>query len=172
MARNNSGFYRAGILPVALTCLSACAGNDLPTASNPPQEPMPPYQALIKEALTVRPSNSLNPEDKGDAAPLPRNWELKNPEQYAPFEISEAIQASSIHGWSWLVCLKGMTQGRPVYFAVFIKQNAIVEIRGNVAIDNCPQKKYEPFAVNLPSATPWEFRLVPPTTPKPNAPRR
>jgi len=171
MACNNSVFSCAGILLAALTCLSACTSDETAISASPPQEPVPPYQALIKDALIARPSSSLTAEDKGEGPPLPHGWELKNPEQYAPFEISAATQVSGIHGWSWLACLKGMKQGKPVFFAVFIKQNAIVEIRGNVAIDNCPQQKYEPFPVNLPSATPWEFRLVPPTPQKPGSAR-
>jgi hypothetical protein len=83
------------------------------------------------------------------APPITREWEIKNAETYAPYEISNAQQVHSLQGWAWLVCLKGNSGGHPIYFAIFIQNERIVNIRGSVSVDDCPKQLYEPLPLNI-----------------------
>jgi hypothetical protein len=137
------------VLAPALAWLSACASDEIASqASGPPQESIPPYRKLVSEALSINRALYQTSVTLETAPSLPREWEIKNAEQYAPFEISDARQVHSFQGWAWLVCLKGTDHGQPVYFSFFIQHDRIINIRGNVGTDDCPHQRYEPLPLN------------------------
>jgi len=154
------------LLPLAfffgLACLGACSSDEiLAKQSGPPQEPVPDYKAIIGEALSAKKMTfQISDSSKTTPTPPPAEWEIKNPELYAPFEISGARQVQSLQGWAWLVCLKGDHRGQPIYFGVFIQRDRIANIRGNVSVDLCPYQQYEPLTLRLPQTTPWPFRVI------------
>ena len=136
----------------ALASLGACSSDEiLAKQVSAPQEQVPQYRTIIGDALSAKKPGKQISQTSGTPAPLPQDWEIANPESYAPFEISAARQVQSFQGWAWLVCLKGVKDGRPAYFGVFIQHNQIINIRGNIAIDRCPEQSYEPLPLSIPA---------------------
>jgi hypothetical protein len=126
------GYLRVIVLVFGLGCVGGCVGVITPDQTKPPSGNTPSYKKIIGEALTKGPI-------------------IIKPEQFAPYEIStSARQVDALQGWSWLVCLKGIRSGLPIYFAMFIQNDHVVNVRTSVRIDDCGHQPYEPFAVSFP----------------------
>ena len=122
--------YSALILVLGLFCLVGCAIEERPTKkSEPPKEPMPAYKSIINAEFSTI---------------------VKNPNYYAPYQISGAQWVNSFKGWAWLVCVKGNNRGEPIYFSVFIQHEDIIDFRTNVSVDMCTYQSYEPFSIYSP----------------------
>jgi hypothetical protein len=68
------------------------------------------------------------------------------PTQSGTFEISGVKRVESLKGASWQVCIR--TQKfplLPLYHAVFIQRDRIVDSRVSVLIDQCELQSYAPF---------------------------
>jgi hypothetical protein len=84
---------------------------------------------------------------------------LTNPASFAPLEISAIKRSAAIFG-DWAVCVKGLREGQPAYFTVFIKEHRVEKWREAVIVDRCPAEQYEPL--QSPPEAPTTEKKVPP----------
>jgi hypothetical protein len=69
-----------------------------------------------------------------------------DPAKAGTFEISGSRRVDSLKGASWLVCIR--TQNfplLPIYHAVFLQRERVVDSRLSVLIDQCELQSYSPF---------------------------
>jgi len=70
---------------------------------------------------------------------------FKDRAAYDGFEISGARWVHGVKGWSWLTCVRFKDHDRMRAYAVFSKDNAIVDGRYAVQTDACDVQAYSPF---------------------------
>jgi hypothetical protein len=70
---------------------------------------------------------------------------LRSYQSYDTFEISAPRWVDSIHGWSWLVCVRFADHGRNRLYATFLQSHKIVDGRFAVRTDTCDTQTYAPF---------------------------
>ena len=66
---------------------------------------------------------------------------------YSSYEISEPRRVHSIHGWSWLTCVRFQDHGRRRSYALFLQSGKVVDARYAVETDACDMQTYAPFAL-------------------------
>jgi hypothetical protein len=86
-------------------------------------EPLPPYRKLVAAAL--------------------RNF--KEQDELNNLEISEPRWAEHLGGPAWLVCVKFSPESRALYYAFFIRKEAVIESRFAVGTDRCARRSFAPF---------------------------
>lgn len=64
---------------------------------------------------------------------------------YDTYEISEPRWVHSIHGWSWLTCIRFQDHGRRRNYALFLQSGKVVDGRYAVETDACETQTYAPF---------------------------
>ena len=106
--------------------LLGCSALSLPTEDAPPSGPDATYNTLVANHI----KNAF-----------------KDYESYGAFEISQYRWVHSVKGWSWLTCVRFNDKGRRLAYALFIKQQDIIEYRYSVATDKCDTQTYLPFAL-------------------------
>ena len=127
------------LAPLFIVLIAAGCG-ELPRQTIQPNDRPPEYKKIIRTVLYSKPQASASAAVGGDE----RIFQISN--LYPPFETSNARQELVAAGWSWQVCLKGVTKnGRPLYLAVFIKDNYIVDLRTSIVADKCESEAYEPL---------------------------
>jgi hypothetical protein len=110
---------------VALVCLAGCSStffgpSDKPFALDPgPME----YQAVVSKYLEAMPNRAT----------------------MGPFEISPLRETRLAQPGDWIVCVKTTVEQRPTYLALFIHDNAVVDRRLAVLVDDCPQQRFQPL---------------------------
>ena len=115
---------RAGLLlPLFLL---GCSALSLPREDAPASGPDPTYNTLIAKHI---------------------KRSFKDYASYDSFEISEYRWVHSVKGWSWLTCVRFQDKGRRLTYALFIKQDEIIENRYAVTTDACDAQNYSPFAL-------------------------
>jgi hypothetical protein len=68
-------------------------------------------------------------------------------------EISGLRRVFYIRGWSYLACLRFMTDDRVRTYAFFIQRNQVIESRYAVQSDECGAQQYVPF--DLAAGSTW-----------------
>lgn len=61
------------------------------------------------------------------------------------FEISDPRWVYSIHGWTWLACVRFQDRGHRRAYAFFFTDEQIVDSRYAVQADACDARTYSPF---------------------------
>jgi hypothetical protein len=67
-------------------------------------------------------------------------------------KLSGAAEVSPLHaahppqGGDWMFCMKGSGANEKATYAVFIRDNAILDVRSGVIIDGCNGDTYRPLA--------------------------
>ena len=115
-------------------------------------ERIPAYRKIITDSLAADPEHS---EVLDSTLPFRRREYsttriFLNPRLLAPFEISGIRWVESRIGWAWLACLKVNYRNRPLYYAIFIQHEHVVDTRGDVAIDQCRYQSFTPLHVKFP----------------------
>ncbi len=120
------------------------------SANTTDAEPMPAYKDLIRDMLT-RPAREQAPARPAGLYVYDPAVRILAPQKYAPYAISGARYVYNFPGKAWQICLRGTAEGKPYYFAVFIRRNQVINVRGEIFTDKCPEQTYEPFPVNFAS---------------------
>lgn len=108
------------LLPLVLM---GCSSVALPTEEAPAAGPKPAYSKTIADRLRT----------------------FKDYATYDSFEISEFRWVHSVNGWNWLTCVRFQDHGRRRTYALFLKDDAIVNSRFAVESDGCDTQGYSPF---------------------------
>ena len=93
-------------------------------------------------------------------------------------KLSGAPEASPLrptHGGQmgdWVVCIKSSAPNETLKYAVFIKDNSVLDFRTLVLIDGCNNETYRPVEIANVKATPVDDHLVTPPPPSPGRRRR
>ena len=93
-------------------------------------------------------------------------------------KLSGAPEASSVRAThdnqmgDWMVCIKSSAPDETLRYAVFIKDNSILDIRSLVSIDGCNGETYRPVEIASLKATPVDDHVVTPPPPSPGPHRR
>ncbi len=66
-------------------------------------------------------------------------------------EISGVRPVDHLKGPAWLTCLKLDARGHPQHYAIFIKDNKIIDSRVGILIDQCHKEAYTPFEISQPA---------------------
>ena len=77
---------------------------------------------------------------------------LRAKSSFAPLEISELTKTVLSQPGDWMACLKTSESDKPLYYAIFFRDGAILDARLGVIIDRCGG---------------GSFSLLPPPTPPP-----
>lgn len=131
---------RAALLS-ALVGLPGCTDLELPREEAPPAAAMGGYNGLI--------ANHVKSAFKDRAA-------------YSAFQISGSRWVHSLKGWNWLVCIRFQDRGHERTYALFIKDNAVVDGRYAVQTDACDAQAYSPFDLATGSMRPANAGLQEP----------
>jgi hypothetical protein len=115
---------RCAAVAVALCALSGC-GN---LASS--QDPVPDTSAFPAYRTTIANYVKIT---------------FKNQGALQVTEISDLTWIHTAVGWSWLACIRFQQEGHRHIYAVFLRDNAIVDSRYAVKTDQCEAKTYSPF---------------------------
>ena len=128
------------LAPLFIVLIAAGCG-ELPRQIIQPNDRPPEYKKIIRTALYFKSKASASAAVAGDE----RILQISN--LYPPFETSNVVRQELVAaGWAWQVCLKGINKnGRPIYLAVFIKDNYIVDLRTSIVVDKCESETYEPL---------------------------
>lgn len=115
---------------MAAASLIGCGGLGSPSldgafeqVSEVAPEPLPPYRKLIAASLKTF-------KQQGDLHDL---------------EISDPRWIDHTGGSAWLVCVKLKSDLRPLHYAFFIRNGAVIETRFAVGTDRCGQRNFEKF---------------------------
>lgn len=108
----------------ALALLSACSSIALPNGQAPAAGPDPTYPTIVVN--NIRAVFKLAPTE--------------------PIGISSPRWVEAITGWNWLVCARFADRGQQRTYALFIKDQAIVDGRYAVETDACGSQTYAPAA--------------------------
>lgn len=114
----------AALLPLAAVILTSCSGFAAPEPQVPATGPDADYERVIADYLRSA---------------------FKNFQSYDSFEISEPRWVDSVHGWSWLTCVRFSDHGHSRLFATFLQSHKIVDGRFAVETDRCDTQAYAPF---------------------------
>jgi hypothetical protein len=124
---------RRAALVLALVMLSGCGDQprrDQPIMDQPAMGQPSSYRALITNYIKRM---------KGNAS-------------YTMFEISDPRWVSSLHGWTWLVCLRFRDRGHQRTYTFFIPEKADAlndsDSRYSVMTDECDTQNYSPLDVS------------------------
>jgi hypothetical protein len=118
----NAAARVALLLPLFLL---GCSALSLPREDAPASGPDPAFNTLVAKHI---------------------KRSFKDYASYDSFEISEYRWVHSVKGWSWLTCVRFQDKGRRLTYALFIKQDDIIEYRYAVVTDACDAQNYSPFA--------------------------
>ncbi len=118
----NAPAHAALLVPLFLV---GCSALSLPTEDVPALGPDAAYNTLVANHI----KNAFTDYASYDA-----------------FEISPYRWVHSVKGWSWLTCVRFNDKGRRLAYAIFIKQQDIIDNRYAVATDGCDTQTYSPFA--------------------------
>lgn len=127
---------RAVFIAIAALALGGCSGSgvfDLPVQSAAAQQTSRPtpvrddpesyYKYLVAYHVTAR--------------------ALRASKRFAPLHISGLRVAVAPQPGDWMTCLRANEYGKKdVYYAMFIRQRDIIEIRTGIAIDRCENEQY------------------------------
>lgn len=124
---------RAALIAIAALTLGGCSGNssvfDLPVQSAAAQptpvrdNPESYYKYLVAAHATPR--------------------ALRASKRFSPLHISPLQVAVAPQPGDWVTCLRTYEYGKKeVYFAMFIRNREIIEIRSGIAIDRCESEQY------------------------------
>ncbi len=115
-------------LAVAAGCSSVTGSDETPASA-----PDPAYNTLVANRV------------KGS---------FKDHASYDAYEISDYRWVHSVIGWSWLTCVRFQDHGHRRTYALFIKDNQIVDSRYAVGTDGCDTGSYSPFDLITGAAKP------------------
>ena len=68
-------------------------------------------------------------------------------DSYEEFEISDYSWVHSVKGYSWFTCVRFQDRGHTRTYALFIKDNEVIDARYAVETDGCGTRTYSPFAL-------------------------
>jgi hypothetical protein len=68
-----------------------------------------------------------------------------NPASYDAFAISAFRWVNSLKGWAWMTCVHFEDNGHPRTYAVFIKDDKVIDGRYAVQTDACNTQTYTAF---------------------------
>ena len=109
----------------ALALLSGCSASLLPPDLPTPLEAGPgDYQAVVAKDVGT----------------------LANRATLGPLEISALRRTRLTQPGDWVACVRAVTEERPTYFAVFIRDGRVIDRRLAVLVDECGQEQYQPLA--------------------------
>ena len=114
---------RAPAVALALL-LSGCSVGPLfeDAQPSPDPRPEPDYKAIVASDVARRFA----------AAPLLR-----------PNEIAGLRRSTPAQPGDWVVCVKGVENNEPAFYAAFIQDHKVVDFRQSVLIDGCIQEHFE-----------------------------
>jgi len=72
----------------------------------------------------------------------------------------------------WTFCIRSSAPSETLQYAVFIKDNSLLDIRSRVAIDGCNDETYRPIEIASSKATPADDHAATPPPPSPGRHRR
>lgn len=110
-------------LLLSLGILAGCSSLAVTNEDTPASGPDPAYDRLVANRLKS----------------------FKNYASYDAFEISDFRWVHSINGWSWLTCVRFQDSGQRRSYALFIKENRIIDGRYAIQADGCDTRAYAPF---------------------------
>jgi hypothetical protein len=97
-----------------------------------------------QEAQDTTPASGVDPGyDKFVAAQLKQTF--KDLSSFDSFEISEARWLQSSKGWAWLACVRFNDRGHQRSYAIYFKDNQLVDSRFAVQSDGCSGLSYSPL---------------------------
>jgi hypothetical protein len=114
------------------------------------------WRAAPVAALLALAACSTMPVDVATEPAAPPNYGLlvsntlkgyKGFSGYSNFEISDLRWVHALTGWNWLTCVRYDDHGRQHAYALFIKDNAVVNGRYATAPDLCGTQQYRPFDI-------------------------
>ena len=63
----------------------------------------------------------------------------------AAIEIAELRPSVAPQPGDWATCARAWKDGKPLYFAVFIRSRAVIDTRGATMIDRCESDRFSAF---------------------------
>lgn len=121
-SRTGQSAARAALLLLPLA-LYGCSGIAMPNEEMPAGGPGAGFNTAVAERIKTFPDY----------------------ETYDAFEISDLRWVHTTKGWNWLACVRFQDKGRARTYAVFIKDDKVVDGRFAVEIDACGLRNYSPF---------------------------
>ncbi len=120
-------------LLLALAAATSCSSLPVSTTDVPPSGPDPAYDGVV--ANRVKSS-------------------FKDYASYEAFEKSDYRWVHSVGGWGWLTCVRFQDRGHRRTYALFLRENTIIENRYAVQTDGCDTASYVPFDLMTGAARP------------------
>lgn len=100
--------------------------------------------AMEQQEAQDTPASAVDPAyDKFVAAQLKKTF--KDLSSFDSFEISQARWLQSSKGWAWLACVRFNDRGHQRSYAVYFKDNQLVDSRYAVQSDGCSGLAYSPL---------------------------
>jgi hypothetical protein len=131
MIGTGSHVLRRPALMLTLVMLWGCSEYALPKEDQPAMGPPPSYRTLIANYIKLK---------------------MKNYASYDAVEVSDPLWGETIHGWTWLVCLRFRDHGHRRTYTFFIPEKAEAlndsDSRYSVMSDSCGTQVYSPLDVN------------------------
>jgi hypothetical protein len=87
---------------------------------------------------------------------------FKDPASYQAFELAGLRWVHTLKGWSWLACVRFQDHGHQRFYAVFVKDGAVVDDRYAVETDACQTQSYVPLDQGPGTARPAAFGIQQP----------
>jgi hypothetical protein len=126
-ARSKPSLARLALPLLALSLLGGCSS-----------------LAMEQQETQDTPVSPVDPTyDKFVAAQLKKTF--KDLSSFDSFEISQARWLQSSKGWAWLACVRFNDRGHQRSYAVYFKDNQLVDSRYAVQSDGCSGLTYSPL---------------------------
>jgi hypothetical protein len=125
-----------------LVCVGLTSCASISTADDSaPQGPAPNYKAIVSRYLRADPRAPKAPEVVSAGV----GTFFRAPQNFGLIELSQvSLVRHNTLGWTWLTCLRSHPAGKPPSdYTIFIKDDAIVDVRRSIETDNCATQSYE-----------------------------
>jgi hypothetical protein len=118
-----------------------------------------------------RPQAATPPPDEKKLAELVggafRTAKLSGAPEVSPLRATHDNQIGD-----WTFCIKSSAPSETLKYAVFIKDNSILDVRSRVSIDGCNSETYRPIEIASLKAAPADDHATTPPPPSPGPHRR
>ena len=106
--------------------------------------PMPDYRQIVLRDLQGRDQGAGKATADNQATLPARGSVFVNRSSLGRVEISGATKVlHNTRGPVWLACIRSFPVGRPsTDYAIFLKDNGIVDARTSLSLDNCASRQY------------------------------
>lgn len=126
----HAGSMHKGLTAIAILALGGCSAGgifDLPAHQAQANDaPESYYKFLVADSAMVR--------------------QLRKNAQMAPLQVSGLRRTVAPQPGDWVTCLRVWELGkRQVFYAIFIRNRAIIESRTGVVIDRCEGEQFSPL---------------------------